>query len=156
MRANKIKNRVQINVFNIPILSYAKFSIWWSFWYDHWVEKSEPLAGVLGVFSHWFEIIFIRMFYAMNVSQIHNIVVYSSKHRFINIWDRKISYIHWGYYFRSALYDPIIILAWMWFFIQTYLMRKDNLVRHLANPFYTVHFVVDNYNLVLSTWLMYH
>ena len=106
MRANKIKNRVQINVFNIPILSYAKFSIWWSFWYDHWVEKSEPLAGVLGVFSHWFEIIFIRMFYAMNVSQIHNIVVYSSKHRFINIWDRKISYIHWGYYFRSAFVWP--------------------------------------------------
>ena len=86
------------------------------------------MAGVLGVFSHWFEIIFIRMFYAMNVSQIHNIVVYSSRHRLINILDRKISYIHWGIIFV-----------------------QDNLVRHLANPFIIVQFVVDNYNLVLST-----
>ena len=95
------------------------------------------MAGVLEVFSHWFEIIFIRMFYAMNVSQIHNIVVYSSRHRLINILDRKISYIHWG----------IIFVL----FVLTYLMRKDNLVRHLANPFIIVQFVVDNYNLVLST-----
>ena len=95
------------------------------------------MAGVLGVFSHWFEIIFIRMFYAMNVSQIHNIVVYSSRHRLMNILDRKISYIHGG----------IIFVL----FVLTYLMRKDNLVRHLANPFIIVQFVVDNYNLVLST-----